>query len=166
MKNAFALLLLLASVCASDAGVKLSADAWDRVKLYNVRELAQVQTLKINRIVGIRFRNRSEKMRHLKPNWYQSALWQPDRSARRGYASISVLVAKKDLAAFERLPSDFRSPISLVIYGRILSDAASHFTFVQLYGVNATLDDAGNATIDWDAPPSVTRPSPVRRSHR
>ncbi len=133
--------------------------------MFNVAELDGIKNLKINQLVGVRFRSRSEKLRHLKPNFYQAALWQPERSARRGYASIPVLVAKPDLAAFKALPADFRAITPLVVYGRVRRDPANGYTFVRLYGNKVTLDDAGNATIDWEQPPA-SRPSPTAPPRR
>lgn len=162
MKSAVSLLLLFVSILSCSAGQRLSAAAWDKVQFYSVAELERVKDLKINQVVAIRFRNRSDQLRHLKPNWYQAALWQPETGARRGYASIPVMVAKQDVSEFKKLPSDFHNTITLVIYGRVLREPASRYTFVRLYGTDVTLDDAGNATIDWSASLSVSKPSPHR----
>ena len=95
--------------------------------------LAQQGSL-LNRTVAIRFHYRSEKIRHLKPNWYEAALWQRDPKAKSGFSFVRVLVAKKDLAAFKTIPSDFQSAVDLTAYGRVEREPEAHYIYLRLQG--------------------------------
>ena len=95
--------------------------------------LAQQGTL-LNQTVAIRFHYRSEKVRHLQPNWYQAALWQRDPKAKSGFSFVRVMVAKKDLAEFKTIPSDFQSAVELTAYGRVERDSEANYIYLRLRG--------------------------------
>src|SRR5687768_5008026 len=76
---------------------------------FDVPAFLQKQGTLLNQTVAVRFHYRSEKIRHLQPNWYQAALWQRDPKAKSGFSFVRVMVAKKDLAEFKTIPSDFQS---------------------------------------------------------
>jgi hypothetical protein len=59
------------------------------------------------------------------------------------------MVAKKDLPAFKSIPTDFQSAAEIVVYGEVQRDTAANYLFIRLLGRKATVDPAGNATIDW-----------------
>lgn len=95
--------------------------------------LAQQGTL-LGRTVAIRFHYRSEKLRHLKPSWYEASLWQRDPKAKKGFSFVRVMVAKKDLAAFKTIPSDFQSALELTAYGRVERDPEAHYIYLRVQG--------------------------------
>ena len=95
--------------------------------------LAQQGSL-LNQTVAIRFHYRSEKVRHLLPNWYQAALWQRDPKAKSGFSFVRVMVAKKDLAAFKSIPSDFQSATELTAYGRVEREPEANYIYLRLLG--------------------------------
>jgi hypothetical protein len=95
--------------------------------------LAQQGSL-LNRTVAIRFHYRSEKIRHLLPNWYQASLWQRDPKARSGYSFVRVMVAKKDLEAFKSIPSDFQSVTELTAYGRVEREPEANYIYLRIQG--------------------------------
>ena len=95
--------------------------------------LAQQGTL-LGRTVAIRFHYRSEKLRHLKPSWYEASLWQRDPKAKNGFSFVRVMVAKKDLAAFKTIPSVFQSAVELTAYGRVERDPEAHYIYLRLRG--------------------------------
>lgn len=61
----------------------------------------------------------------------------------------NVMIEKKDLPSFKSLPTDFKSPTEIVVYGQVQRDTEANFLFLRLLGRNVTLDPFGNATVDW-----------------
>ena len=103
----------------------------------------------INRIVAVKFHYRSAKLRHLAPNWYEASIWQHDPKAKKGFSALRVMIAKKDVPAFESITSDFKSMADVTVYGRIEKDPDNNLTNLRLIGRKVALDAAGNATVDW-----------------
>lgn len=101
---------------------------------FDVPAFLQQQGTMLNRTVAVRFHYRSEKIRHLLPNWYQAALWQRDPKAKSGFSSVRVMVAKKDLAAFKTIPSDFQSAIELTAYGRVEREPEANYIYLRVMG--------------------------------
>jgi hypothetical protein len=101
---------------------------------FDVPEFVAQQGTLLGRTVAIRFHYRSEKLRHLKPNWYEASLWQRDPKAKKGFSFVRVMVAKKDVAAFKTIPSDFQSAVELTAYGRVERDPEAHYIYLRLRG--------------------------------
>ena len=101
---------------------------------FDVPAFLEQQGTLLNRTVAVRFHYRSEKIRHLLPNWYQAALWQRDPKAKSGYSFVRVMVAKKDLAAFKSIPSDFQSATELTAYGRVEREPEANYIYLRLLG--------------------------------
>jgi hypothetical protein len=101
---------------------------------FDVPAFLEKQGTLLNRTVAVRFHYRSEKIRHLLPNWYQAALWQRDPKAKSGFSFVRVMVAKKDLAAFKSIPSDFQSPTELTAYGRVERDPEANYIYLRMLG--------------------------------
>ena len=101
---------------------------------FDVPAFIQEQGMLLNRTVAVRFHYRSEKIRHLQPNWYQAALWQRDPKAKSGFSFVRVMVAKKDLAAFKTIPSDFQSAVELTAYGRVEREPEANYIYLRLRG--------------------------------
>lgn len=59
------------------------------------------------------------------------------------------MVAKKDIAAFKSITSDFQSPAEVTVYGRVEKDPENNFVYLRLLGRRAEIDASGNATVDW-----------------
>ena len=101
---------------------------------FDVPAFLERQGTLLNRTVAVRFHYRSEKIRHLLPNWYQASLWQRDAKAKSGYSFVRVMVAKKDLAAFKSIPSDFQSATELTAYGRVERDPEANYIYLRMQG--------------------------------
>jgi hypothetical protein len=101
---------------------------------FDVTTFLEQQDTLVNRTVAVRFHYRSEKIRHVLPNWYQAALWQRDAKAKRGYSFVRVMVAKKDLAAFKSIPTDFQTATELTAYGRVERDPEANQIFLRMLG--------------------------------
>ena len=131
------------------AGQRFDAAAWKNVQTYDVPTLFKQEASLINRIVAVRFHYRSEKLRHLQPNWYEASIWQHDPSAKKGYSALRVMVAKKDVAAFQTITSDFHSMTENTVYARVEKDPDNNQAHLRLLGRKVALDSAGNAMVDW-----------------
>jgi hypothetical protein len=138
---------LLAQPCFGQSRVE--AKNWKEVQTYDIRTLATVMGNHNRDLVAVKFTFRDKDIHHFKPNWFESAIWQPDPKARKHFAFVKVMVSKADLDAFKSITTDASSGQEITLYGTVLRDFDSHFLFVRLIGRNVTLDSAGNATVTW-----------------
>jgi hypothetical protein len=144
------LVLTLLSAINAFCGERIGAKTWSGVQTVDVVALKKNLDSYHGAIVGMRFHFRGKDIRHTKPSWYQSAIWQRDPQNKKGFTDVQVMVAKKDLAAFKSITTDSQSPETLTVYGQVLHDQETpKWVFVRLIGRNATLDPAGNATVSW-----------------
>jgi hypothetical protein len=145
------LITISALICLTSAwaGQRIDAAAWKNVQAYDVGTLLSQEASLIGRVVAVRFHYRSDKLRHLQPNWYEASIWQHDPKAKGGYSAQRVMVAKKDVPAFQTIASDFKSMSELTVYGRVEKDPDNNQTHLRLLGRKVETDAAGNATIDW-----------------
>jgi len=145
-----ALLCLLAlTLAASAAGTRIDGKAWAKLQTYDVRTLAPEMRDHVRDLVAVKFNFRGKDIHHLKPNWYESSIWQPDPKGRKGFTDVRVMIAKKDLDAFKSITADSTSGQEITVYGRVLRDFGANFLFVELMGRNAATDSGGNTTVSW-----------------
>jgi hypothetical protein len=149
MKTILISISALICLTSARAGQRVDAAAWKNVQTYDVGTLLSQEASLIGRIVAVRFHYRSDKLRHLQPNWYEASLWQHDPKAKGGYSAQRVMVAKNDVPAFKTIPSDFNSMSNLTLYGRVEKDPDNNQTHLRLLGRKVETDAAGNATVDW-----------------
>ena len=127
--------MLLAVAASAFAQQPRSPESTPRnLPTFDVPAFLEQQGTLLNRTVAVRFNYRSEKLRHLQPNWYQAALWQRDPKAKSSFSFVRVMVAKKDLAAFKSIPSDFQSAVELTAYGRVERDPEANSIYLRLQG--------------------------------
>ena len=127
----------------------IDAKSWQSVGKFDPITLSKTLGDHVGQLVGVQFNFRGKDIRHIKPNWYQSSVWQPDPAAKQKFTNVRVVFAKKDLEAFKSITADSRSRARLVLYGRVERDADNHFFFVHVWGGKATIDSAGNAVVTW-----------------
>jgi hypothetical protein len=149
MKNFLIAIMTLLGATSASYAETFDAITWHGMQTYDVAALKEIVDLQIGKIVGVRCEFRSKRLRHIKPNWYEASLWQHNSREKNGFSYIRVFVAKKDLSAFEAIPSDFKSSASVMVYGQVQKDADANYVFVRLIGRNLTLDSAHNATVSW-----------------
>ena len=149
MKTILVTLVLVSGLTSAFAGKVIDAATWKNVQTMDAASVLKQEGSLIGRVVGIRFHYRSGKLRHFKPSLYEGALWQHDPTAKSGFSGVRVIVVKKDLPAFETITSNFNSTADITVYGHVEKDADNNFIQVRLLGRKATLDAAGNATLDW-----------------
>jgi hypothetical protein len=144
----FAVIFSFAGVAGVFCQVRYDAKTWHSVQTYDVQTLSQSMAAHIRQLVAVKFNFRGKDIHHLKPNWYESSLWQPVPGKRGKFADVRVMIAKKDLDAFKSIPTKSTGP-ETILYGRVEHDPEANFFFVRLIGSSATLDGAGNATVTW-----------------
>jgi hypothetical protein len=142
---AFACVLPIGSLGAS---TRIPAKMWHGVQTYDVRALSENLRSHTRELVAVKFNFRGKDIHHLKPNWYNSSIWQRDPTGKRP-SDVRVMIARKDLPAFKSITTDAASSAEITVYGRVLWDSENNFTFVQLIGRNATADGSGNAIVSW-----------------
>jgi hypothetical protein len=145
------LLLGLSCLVAMDltAATRFDGKTWNNLRTYEARDLSGSMDSHLGELVAIKFTFRSKGLRHLKPNWYESAVWQIDPKGKKGFSSVRVMVAKKDVKAFKALPTDSNSSEEITVYGKVARDMEANFFFVRLIGRNASIDPAGSALVSW-----------------
>ena len=148
-----ALLLLLFAIPLSrtaSAVERYEAKSWRRVKTYDMAALQKIDPLPMRQIVGVRFGYRSNDIRHLKPNWFYSSIWNMTRSGNKAdFSHIPVMVAKADLEAFRALPTTPESAGKFVVYGQVLRDSEAGFLFLRLIGTKVKKEKRGRVAITW-----------------
>jgi hypothetical protein len=144
----FAALSLFVIPCYGEGHV-VEAKNWQKLHTYDVRTLAPEIKNHMHELVAIKGTFRGKDIHHLKPNWYEGSLWQPDPKARKHFADVRVLIAKADLSTFKSITTDSSAGQEMTFYGTVELDFDSHFLFVRLLGRNVSVDAKGNATITW-----------------
>jgi hypothetical protein len=130
------------------APVRYDAKAWRSVQTYDVATMSKNLEGHVRELVGLKCNFRGKDIRHMKPNWYQSSVWQPIAGESGKFADVPAMVAKPDLKAFKSIPTD-SSGGEITLYGRVEYDVAARYYFVRLVGRNVATDSAGNATVTW-----------------
>jgi hypothetical protein len=151
MKKTFSfVVILLFGAVNAFAGVRYDANTWRGVQTFDVRALSKDLASHNRQLVAVKFNFRGKDIRHLKPNWYQGSIWQPDPDKKGRFTNVRVMVAKADLAAFKSFPTEGAlSAPELTLYGRVERDVEANFLFIRLVGRSATVDANGNATVSW-----------------
>jgi len=144
-------IIALSVLCLTNAfaAERFDAATWKSVQTYNVPTLLNQETSLLGRVVAVRFHNRSEKLRHLRPNWYEASIWQRDPNAKKGVSGLRVMVAKPDVPAFQTITFDFNSPAEVTVYARVEKDPETNLTHLRLLGRKITTDAGGNVTVGW-----------------
>ena len=128
--------------------IRYKAKVWQAVQTYDLATLSKDLAAHTRELVGVKCSLRGKDIRHVKPNWYESSIWQPLPGQSGKFAHVPVMVTKPDLEAFKSIPTD-TSGNEITLYGRVEYDIPSKFRFLRLVGRNVTTDAAGNATVTW-----------------
>src|SRR5437763_14955257 len=113
------------------ATVRYDATTWRAVHTYDLATLSKNLDAHVRELVGVKCNFRGKDIHHMKPNWYESSIWQPISGASGKFAHISVMVAKPDLDAFKSIPTN-SGGTEITLYGRVEYDIASNFRFLRL----------------------------------
>jgi hypothetical protein len=149
MKKIFSLALMASLLSAATAfsseGTRVKN--WNNVQTYDVAALQKDLAAQRGKVVGVRCNFRGKDIRHMRPNWYESSIWQKSPSGN-GFVDLRVMVAKKDLPTFKSITTE-PGGADMVLYGRVERDVEANLLFVRLLGRTANADSSGNATITW-----------------
>lgn len=130
------------------APIRYEAKVWRAVQTYDLVSLSKNLDGHMRELVGVKCNFRGKDIHHMKPNWYESSIWQPAPGQSGKFEHISVMVAKPDLDAFKSIATDSSGP-EITLYGRVEYDVAAKFKFLRLVGRTATTDASGNAIVTW-----------------
>ena len=97
--------------------VRYDAKTWRTVQTYDVVTLSKNLDAHMRELVAVKRNFRGKDIHHMKPNWYESSIWQNIPGERGKFAHVSVMVANPDLAAFKSIPTD-SSGAEITLYGR------------------------------------------------
>jgi hypothetical protein len=149
MKKIFSLVVMacLFSTAAAFSSEGTRVKNWNNVQTYDIAALQKDLAAQRGKVIGVRCHFRGKEIRHMKPNWYESSIWQKDPSGSK-FVDVRVMVAKKDLPAFKSITTE-PGENEIVLYGRAERDVEANFLFVRLLGRTANIDSSGNATITW-----------------
>src|SRR3989442_576977 len=118
----FALIITFLGASAAFGQVRYDAKTWRSVQTIDVQTLSKSMSGRIRQLVAVKFNFRGKDIHHLKPNWYESSIWQTDPEKQGKFVDIRVMVAKKDLNAFKSIPTAGSPSAELVLYGRVERD--------------------------------------------
>ena len=157
MRAVVALLILsgVADVYAGEVklfpGARFDAKTWAKLQTFDVRTLSKGKALDahVGQLVEVHFQFRSREVRHLKPNWYQAAIWQTAPEGKRGFVSVPILVANTNVSAFNAFTTDPHATADLKVYGQVLYDFGINYVFVRLIGTNTFVDADGYTDVTW-----------------
>ncbi|HEV3244592.1 MAG TPA: hypothetical protein VGZ31_09285 [Chthoniobacterales bacterium] len=106
------------------------------VPIYDVVTLSRDLDRHMGELIAVQCNFRGKDIHHLKPNWYEGSIWKPDPEKRGKFASVRIMIAKKDLDAFKSIPTA-ASGDAIILYGRVEHDVEAHFSFLRLVSHNA-----------------------------
>jgi hypothetical protein len=136
----FATILLFGTTFAAPISYEDAKRARGGVAIYDVITLSRDLDKHMGEPIGVMCNARNKEIHHPKPNWYESALWQPDPTKRGKFANVRVMIAKKDLDAFKSIPTIVTPGAGVILQGRVEHDAQANFSFLRLIYNNAPRD--------------------------
>ena len=102
----------------SGAAVRYDAKTWRAVQTYDLVTSSTNLDAHMRELVGVKCNFRGKDIHHMKPNWFESSLWQNVPGERGKFAYVSRMVSKPDLAAFKSIPMD-SSGGEITLYDRV-----------------------------------------------
>jgi hypothetical protein len=147
--SCLAAILIFFGAASAFCAQPFDAAQWRGVQTYDLPALQKIESSLVGQVVGVRINYRGDRISHPKPNWYEGSIWRYRPAEKEKFPFLRVMIAKKDLPAFKTLPTDFKSPNEIVVYGEVGRDAQANFLFVRLLGRKVTLDPTRNASVDW-----------------
>jgi len=143
------LAVLFAAAHPASAQIKFTAKDWAKLQTYDVRTLSKGFEKHVGEIVAVKFNFRGKDIHHMKPNWYEGSLWQPDPNGKKGFSDVRINVAKKDLEAFKAITTNSTSTEEMTLYGKVSHDLNPNYYFVNIIGGKTATDSSGNVTVTW-----------------
>ena len=141
----YLLLFVLTTALGGEKGTPVTN--WNNVQTFDLVALQQNIAPEQGKVVGVRCNFRGKDIHHLKPNWFESSIWQKKPDGK-GFADLRVMVAKKDLDSFKSIKTTSGGD-DFVLYGRVERDIEANFFYLRPIGRNAVTDAKGNAMVVW-----------------
>ena len=141
------ILLLLVAILVGNgsimvgAAVRYDAQVWRAVQTYDLATVSKNLDGHMRELVAVKCNFRGKDLHHMKSNWYESSIWQPDPAKRGKFASVRVMIKKKTWTRSKR--SQRQAPL-MTSYFRAMSNTTCRQTFPSYVSFTAT--------------PPVTRP--------
>src|SRR5438094_7867983 len=137
--NSFLILALscIGTINLLAASTRIDAKTWRTVQKYDVRALSRNLKSHTRELVAAKFNFRGKDIHHLKSNWYESSIWQPDPQGKKGFSDIRVIIAKKDWPAFKPIRPHSAPSAEITLYGRGLGHSENTFTCARSPGRSA-----------------------------
>ena len=132
----FVSILIVSNIFAASISYDDAKKARGGVPIYDVVTLSKYLDQHMGELIVVRCNFRGKDIHHLKPNWYESSIWQPDSEKKGKFANVRVMIAKKDLDAFKSIPTAASGDV-ITLTGRVEHDVEAHFSFLRLVGRNA-----------------------------
>jgi hypothetical protein len=128
--------LIASNIFAAPISYDDAKKARGGVPIYDVVTLSRDLDKHMGELIAVQCNFRGKDIHHLKPNWYEGSIWKPDPEKRGKFASVRVMIAKKDLDAFKSIPTA-ASGDAIILNGRVEHDVEAHFSFLRLVSRNA-----------------------------
>jgi hypothetical protein len=149
MKTTFLVLILTCFATVTGfAAEPITVKNWNGVQTYDVATLKKDMESQMRKIVGVRFTFRGKDIHHMKPNWYESSIWQANPNGK-GFVDLRVMVAKQHLSMFKAVTTNAQSSEVITAYAEVQRDSDAKYFFVRLLGTHATPDASGGAAVSW-----------------
>jgi hypothetical protein len=97
--------LIASNIFAAPMSFEDAKRARGGVPIYDVVTLSKYLGQHMGEHIAVLCHCRGKDIHHLKPNWYESSIWQPDPEKSGKFAIVRVMIAKKDLDAFKAIPT-------------------------------------------------------------
>jgi hypothetical protein len=143
-----AIIVTTSAITFAEKPVRYDAKVWNAVQTYDLVTLSKDLEAHTRELLGVKCSFRGKDIRHMKPNWYQSSIWQAVPGESGKFANIPVMVAKADVDAFKSIPTNSGGG-EVTLYGRVEYELATKYRFIRLVGRKAAVDTAGKATVTW-----------------
>ena len=135
--------LIASNIFAAPISFEDAKRARGGVPMYDVVTLSKYLDQHMGEHIAVLCHSRGKDIHHVKPNWYESSIWQPDPEKRGKFASVRVMIAKKDLDAFKAIPTAGSSD-GIVLQGHVEHDVQANFSFLRLIYSNAPRDTSAH----------------------
>jgi len=128
--------LIASNIFAAPISYDDAKKARGEVPIYDVVTLSGDLDRHMGELIAVQCNFRVKDVHHLKPNWYEGSISKPDPEKRGKFATLRVMIAKKDLDSFKSIPTTGSSD-AIILHGRVEHDVEAHFSFLRLVSRNA-----------------------------
>jgi hypothetical protein len=129
-------MLIASNIFAAPISYDDAKRARGGVPMYDVITLSKDLDQHRGQLIAVLCHLRGKDIHHLKPSWYEGSISEADPEKKGQFATVRVMIAKKDLDTFKSIPTS-ASGGATVLQGRVEHDAQANFSFLRLIYSNA-----------------------------